>query len=210
MNNKKHILSGLYLVLDPAMNEEMLFKRLELVLAKEVAAIQIWDHFRTNQDEEALIQQICDLSAPYDVPVLINNKWQHLKHTSLAGVHFDSIPKNIKEMKAEINRDIMIGLTCGNDLKMVRWAAEYELDYISFCSMFPSVSVSSCEIVTFETVKKARAIFKNSLFLAGGIYPGNLACLRELQYDGIAVVSGVMGSENPVSSIHQYYREFKK
>src|SRR5699024_12186218 len=128
---------------DPAINKETLFKRLKLVLAKGVTAIQIWDHFCSNQDEETLIQQVCDLSAPYDVPVLINNKWQHLKHTSLAGVHFDSIPKNVKEIKTKINRDIMMGVTCGNDLEVVRWAAEHELDYISFCSMFPSVSVSS-------------------------------------------------------------------
>ena len=74
----------------------------------------------------------------------------------------------------------------------VKWAAEHHVDYISFCSMFPSSSAATCEIVSYESVKKAAKIFDKPLFLAGGIYPGNIKQLKDLEYDGIAVISGII------------------
>jgi thiamine-phosphate pyrophosphorylase len=141
--------------------------------------------------------------------VLINNHWEYLKETELDGVHFDSIPTGLEEIKNQIGRDFLMGLTCGNDLKDVRWAAKRDIDYISFCSMFPSSSVSNCEIIEYETVKEAASIFDKPLFLAGGINPKNLNKLEELNYNGVAVISGIMNSEHPDQVIDEYRKNLK-
>lgn len=207
--NKKSIKSGIYLVIDPSMEEDVLLNKLQIILTKEIAAVQIWDNFKNGQNIVALIQRIYFLCAQYQTPILINNHWEYLKETELDGVHFDAIPTNLQEIRKQINRDFIFGLTCGNDLINVRWAAKHNIDYISFCSMFPSSSVGNCEIIAYETVKEASLIFDKPLFLAGGIYPENIKQLDELKYDGIAVISGIMNSEHPDQVIDEYHQNLK-
>jgi len=207
--NKKSIKSGIYLVIDPSMDEKILLNKLQIILTKEITAVQIWDNFKDGQDIEQLIHKIQFLCAQFQTLVIINNHWEYLKASELDGVHFDVIPTNLEEIKKQINRDLVFGLTCGNDLADVRWAANNNIDYISFCSMFPSSSVNNCEIISFERVKEASLIFKKPLFLAGGIDPNNLKLLDELKYDGIAVISGIMNSEHPDQTIDEYHQNLK-
>lgn len=207
--SKKTIESGIYLVIDPSMEEQILLRKLRIILTKKIAAVQIWDNFKNEQNSEYLIRKIHFLCAQKQIPVLINNRWEYLKKIDLDGVHFDAIPNNLEDIREKINKNFIFGLTCGNDLADVRWAANNNVDYISFCSMFPSSSVSNCEIVAHETVKKASLIFDKPLFLAGGIHPKNLKQLAELKYDGIAVISGIMNSEHPDQAIYGYQQHLK-
>src|SRR5680860_289624 len=171
--NKRSIKSGIYLVIDPSMEEQVLLKKLQIVLTREIAAVQIWDNFKGNQNIAGLIRKIQSLCAQHRTLVLINNRWEYLKRTGLDGVHFDAIPDDLDQIRKRIRKGSILGLTCGNDLADVGWAAKHGIDYISFCSMFPSPSVGDCEIVAYGTIKKARSIFDGPLFLAGGIYPKN-------------------------------------
>ena len=207
--NKKTIASGIYLVIDPSMDEQTLLDKLKLVLTKKIAGVQVWDNFKKETNKEILIQKIHEQCKEQQVPLLINNHWEFVASLKLEGVHFDKIPKDINAIKKKINRDFIIGLTCENDLEHVKWAKTNNVDYISFCSMFPSKSAENCEIVQFETVQKASEIFKNPLFLAGGINPDNSLQLNVLEYNGIAVISGIMDAERPDLAIDKYYENLK-
>lgn len=207
---KKLIHSGIYLVIDPSMEKQTLLNKLRIILTKEIAAVQIWDNFKEVQNKESLIHDIYSLCAKHQTPVLINNQWDVLKTIDLDGVHFDEIPSNIDNIREELTKEILIGLTCGNNLEDVRWATSHAIDYISFCSMFPSSTVDNCEIVTHETVKEASLLFDKPLFLAGGIHPKNLNQLEELTYDGIAVISGIMNAEHPEQAIDTYRENLKQ
>jgi thiamine-phosphate pyrophosphorylase len=187
------------------MEESLLLHRIEMALKEELAALQIWDHFREEQNVIQLVEKICLLCHAKNIPVLVNNKWELLKNTSLDGVHFDQIPENFEVIKQEVKRSFISGLTCNNDLSYVLWANENQLDYISFCSIFPSTTANSCELVNFDTIREARKISALPIFLAGGIKPGNIKELNGLDYTGIAVVSGIMSSDKPDEAIRTYY-----
>ncbi|MFD2834746.1 thiamine phosphate synthase [Gramella sp. AN32] len=204
MKNKK---KGIYLIIDPSMDETVLLDKIAKVLGEEIVALQIWDNFQETQNRHAFIEKICALGHAKNVPVLINNHWHLLKNTSLDGVHFDAIPENWKEIKSEISKEYIIGLTCNNDLSDVEWAAKNQLDYISFCSLFPSITSNSCELVSFDTIRETTKKYSLPVFLAGGITPQNLALLRDLDFDGIAVVSGVMNAKIPEKAIQEYRRK---
>ncbi|MDZ7683410.1 MAG: thiamine phosphate synthase [Fodinibius sp.] len=120
-----------------------------------------------------------------------------LKDTPADGLHFDSVPNNYEEIKNEVDRDFIAGITCSNDLEIVEWAEENGFDYVSFCAMFPSPSVDSCEIVTPETVRKARQITDMPLFLSGGITPEKIGELDGLDFNGVAVISGILKDDEP-------------
>lgn len=204
---KKQYSNGVYLVVDPSMDQTVLLDRIEQALEGGAGILQIWNHWpksMSDYDKKQLVSYVNQMAADYDVPVLINDDWEMLKSIPLDGVHFDSLPENYNQIKEEVGRNFIAGITCSNDLEKVEWAVENDFDYISFCAMFPSPSVGSCEIVELETVRKAREMTDMPLFLSGGITPDKIAELDGLGFNGVAVISGILKDENPGQRTSEY------
>ncbi|WP_312075500.1 thiamine phosphate synthase [Chryseobacterium sp.] len=207
--NKKQLNTGIYLIIDPSMNEEKLLSKLELVLKGNICAIQIWDHFKEKENTKQLLTKIFELTSKTQIPVLMNNQWEFLEDFPFDGIHFDKIPHNLDEVKEKIDRPFILGITCNNDLEHIAHAEKLQFDYLSFCSMYPSLTANSCELVSFETVKQAKKIFSGKIFLAGGINEENIKFLKSLDYDGIAMVSGIMNSEKPLEILKTINKSIK-
>lgn len=205
---KRNIKAGIYVVVDPSMAEPVLLAKIERCVQEEIAALQVWDNFLPGQNIK-LLHRICELCHAQNIPVIINNRWQLLEDIPLDGVHFDEAPGNYQLIKEIAKRPFISGVTCNNDLSVVYWANEQQLDYISFCSVFPSRTSNSCELVHFNTIREAKKISSLPVFLAGGINPGNMHELDGLDYTGIAVVSGIMNTNRPDESIKEYREKLK-
>lgn len=201
---KRRIKDGVYLVVDPGVEEDLLLAKISSALQSEVSALQIWDHFREDQDVMDICEKIAVLARQKEVPVLINNRADVLEQTSLSGIHYDKVPTDLDVFQTRFGRPLITGITCNNDLAEVEWAARQGIDYISFCSIFPSVTSNSCELVDFEVIREARRIFPGAIFLSGGIHPGNIEKLDSLDYNGVAVISGIMSAEHPDVAVKNY------
>lgn len=207
MEIKKKIQKGIYLVVDPSMEETILLTRIEQALQEQIVALQIWDNFQAEQKVLSLIDKICEICHSRDIPVFINNRWELLGEVPLDGVHFDEIPEDIGSIRHKIGKQFLSGLTCNNDLSRVRWANYNQFDYISFCSIFPSNTSNSCELVELETIKKTKEISSLPVFLAGGINPENIKEFSELDFEGVAVISGIMNTNRPQEAIQNYLKK---
>lgn len=216
MKHKISIDHGLYLVLDPSMPLDILINKLKEALDGGVNILQIWNNWPTNfnsADKIELVNAITDIATKQNVPVLVNEEWELMKDTTLSGVHFDHIPDQYENIRVAIKRDFIAGITCSNDLDTVKWAAEQALDYISFCALFPSKSAGECEIVAPETIQKAREITHLPFFVSGGITAQNLSELKDLDFTGVAVISGVLSVDHPKEAAAAYVQainELKK
>ncbi len=208
-SNIKQINGGVYLVVNPADNEEILFSKLKRIVEAEIAAVQIWDNFSGKTNQVSFIDKVCIICHQKGIPVLINNQWQLLNLSKADGVHFDEHPEDIDVIRKIVNRKCIMGITVNNDLSLVQWANDNSFDYISFCSIFPSTTSNSCQLVKFETITKARTITQMPIFLAGGIQPENIYQLNNLDYDGVAVVSGIMSADDPFEKANKYLNELK-
>ncbi|MBC8770490.1 thiamine phosphate synthase [Arenibacter sp. BSSL-BM3] len=209
-SEKRTMGSGIYLIIDPSMDESILLNKLKLCLREKLAAVQIWDNFKDDQNIIELINKICEQCHAKNVPILVNNRWELLNSSLLDGVHFDVIPENYTQIKGSVIQPFISGLTCNNDLTHVEWASRNKLDYISFCSIFPSQTANSCEIVNFSTIHDTTRNYGLPIYLSGGIKPENIHQLDELKYTGIAVVSGVMSTNKPNESIRKYLEKLNK
>lgn len=210
MKKKQTIGKGIYLVVDPSMEKKQLLTKLQQAVKQHIVAVQVWDNLEYVENMDELLANIIVTCKQAEVPVLINNRWELLLKLDFDGIHFDAIPENIDLIKSKLGYEIITGITCNNDLSVVQWANDHELDYISFCSMFPSPTANSCELVSFETVRRTRSITSLPIFLAGGIRPGNIDELKTLDYSGVAVVSGVMSSDNPAEAINLYHEKLNE
>lgn len=200
----RSIEGGIYLVVDPSIEEPVLLQKMEEALKGGVDIIQIWNNWTDDINKLKLIDRVCELAHRSDVPVLINEEWELINDTLLDGVHFDSIPNDITHVRQQVERPFICGITCGNDLSIVRWAEANKLDYISFCSMFPSTSAGACEIVSIENVKKAKELTSMPVFVAGGISLDNIHDLKETKVNGVAVISAILQADNVAEKTKQF------
>lgn len=200
------IKGGVYLVLNPSVDETELFEKLELLLANGLDVVQVWNHWRPDTEKVKLLATICLHCQAYNVPVFINEEWKLLQEVPLLqGVHFDNIPSDFEHIQTAIGRPFLKGITCTNESDNIQWAIDNGIDYISFCSMFPSSSADNCSIVMPATVKKARALTNLPIFLAGGMTTETIHQLgKELDFDGVAVVSSLWKAPDPKQRLLEY------
>jgi len=196
---------GIYLVIDPSMEENQLLETLEKTITAKPCALQIWDNFHSHDQVSSLISKIKSICRGTGIPVLINNHPEWAELFGLDGVHFDELPAEYLSLIPALKQQgKIIGVTINNDFKLIQSVLSADVDYLSFCSMFTSSTSNSCELVDFETVKKTRKLTPIPIFLAGGISAENISQLQSLDFDGIAVVSGVMSAPDPTIAISQY------
>ena len=207
--SKPNIHGGLYLVVDPYPGQEHVLPRLKEAIEGGVDVIQLWNHWHPQQDQQSFINAALSLAQPTGVPVLIHEAWQWLQTTALNGVHFDSIPADWPEMQKIIDRPFITGITCGNDSARIDWAIHHA-DYISFCSMFPSSSANSCEIVSPYIVEQTRSRTSMPIFAAGGITTENVPGLLLLGIDGVAVISAIMKADDPKEATQNFKHRLEK
>lgn len=203
----KKISGGIYLVVDPATGIDILLPQIKKAVEGGIEALQVWNNWNPGQVKKELITAICSIAHEKNIPVLINEEWQLLRITELDGVHFDSIPHDLQMIRQTLGRPIIAGLTCGNDMDIIRAAIKEQYDYISFCSMFPSESAGVCEIVSPETVRKARELTDMPIFLAGGINLDNIDTLTDTGMNGVALISAIMKSEDPKDSVLSFKKK---
>lgn len=197
------IKKGVYIVINPAEDRDKIIKQILKIKNENIAAIQIWDNPKLKVIDSDLLRFIVS-TFKNKVPVLINNKWKLLKDYNLDGIHFDKLPNNLDEIEKELEKGFIKGITLGNDLSLIHKIKNHAFDYLSFCSMFPSSTVSNCTIVSKEIVKRCSELIDIPIFLSGGISLENVSKLNELNIHGIALVTGIMHATDPKAVLYKY------
>ncbi|MGF1637252.1 MAG: thiamine phosphate synthase [Cyclobacteriaceae bacterium] len=203
-------LKGLYLVVDPAIEEISLLSAVASSVKHGAGIVQLWNHWQDQENKRKLIDKLYAICRSADVPMLINNDWEVLLDTQLDGVHFDVIPDDIEAIQRQVGRPFIKGITCGNDLEVVRKAVALDFDYLSFCAVFPTPTAIDCEIVDHAVITQAREIFKKPIFVSGGIHPANIDQLSNLDIDGVAVVSGILRASDPGMVTNRYIEALER
>lgn len=190
------ILNGIYLVVDPKMGFDVLKSKVVAIVRGGVGAIQVWDHWDEAQDKVAFVKELRKIAN--GVPVLINNDVDLARVSEADGVHYDH-PGDISPGLG----GFIIGVTLSGKAD---WEAlkDRGVDYISFCSMFPSGSADACELVDFDVVREACQRFPGSVFAAGGIDLGNVDRVLGLGVSGIALISGLLQADDPFQATRAF------
>lgn len=196
-SNRKQIQSGVYLVVDPSYGEERVLSVAESSMEAGLDVLQLWASWKDDRSAVDLGKQLVGLSERYSVPFLVNNDLQVALNIGADGVHIDGKDPQPAEIREKMGKDCIVGVTCSTSMEKVLWAAEAHVDYISFCSMYPSTSVNECDIVPMRMVSEARSKVSMPIFASGGINLANAHEVLKAGADGVAVISTIMGSKEP-------------
>ncbi|MCP9236485.1 thiamine phosphate synthase [Lewinella sp. JB7] len=192
--------------MDPKRNRPRLLQQLEQALRGGLGLVQVWNHWTEGvprMEKLNFLGEVKAICTSFGVPVLMHEDWELAHEADLQGVHFDVIPGDFVHIREVLSGSI-IGVTVSNDRETIKKAEELGVDYFSFCAIFPSPSAVNCEIVQPANIRAARAITDMSIFLSGGIHPDNLFRLSGLDFDGVAVISGILDVADPAEAVKAY------
>jgi thiamine-phosphate pyrophosphorylase len=190
-------LQGLYLVVDPTMPHRRLLDVVEKALKGGVDMLQLWATGQKESKPLELAKKLLDLANGYNVPLIINNDIRLAKEVEAHGVHMDRYNVVPADVRKALGEQSVIGYTVGNDLERVKWAETVGADYVSFCAVFPTTSVTQCEVIPLNTVRLAKSLAHLPVFASGGINLSNAHLVLETGVDGIAVISSILKAQNP-------------
>jgi len=169
----------------------------EKALKGGVAILQLWAAWQKKSKPLELAKKLLNLANGYNVPLIINNDIQLAKEVEAHGVHMDRYNVVPADVRKALGEQSIVGYTVGNDLERVKWAETVGADYVSFCAVFPTTSVTQCEIIPLSTIRLAKSLTHLPVFASGGINLSNAHLVLETGVDGIAVISSILKAQNP-------------
>lgn len=202
-SNKKKITSGVYLVVDPSYGEEKVMRVVQESMEGGLDVLQLWASWKDDAAAIDLGKKLAKLAEQYSVPFVVNNDLEVALKIGSDGVHIDGTEPSPSLIRKRFGDDGIVGVTCSTSMEKVLWADNEKVDYISFCSMYPSPSVNECDIVPMRMVSEARRKISIPIFASGGINLTNAHEIIDAGGDGVAVISTIMTSKNPKQTTQQ-------
>ncbi|WP_031238190.1 thiamine phosphate synthase [Asticcacaulis sp. AC466] len=183
----------LYLITPPAIPDVAAFAReLEAALdAGDVAALQIRLKDLNDYDLIAVTKIIAPIAQARGLAVLMNDRVQLVKSLRLDGVHIGQSDMSLKEARATLGPDAMIGVTCHNSRHLAMEAAENSADYVAFGAFFPTQTKAVEHMAELETLSIWQESMEIPCVAIGGITAETAGEVAQAGADFIAVSGAV-------------------
>ncbi len=185
------------MVIDPTLLEAHLLWSVEEGLKGGVDILQVWNPWKDRRHIVELSAKIGRLAKHYDAPLIVDNDLRLAEEISADGLHLEQDNMTPTEVRQTLGNGAYVGYTVGNDIRKGIKAAEEGANYVSFCAIFPSPSVTDCEIVPLDRIREIKQRVTISVFASGGINAQNAGQVVAAGADGIAVISAILKASDP-------------
>jgi thiamine-phosphate pyrophosphorylase len=125
------------------------------------------------------------------------------------GVHVGQDDLGVEEARGVLGPDAWVGLSTHN-IEQFEKALSSSADYIAVGPIFATTSKANPDpVVGLELIRRARRLTKRPIVAIGGITLERAAEVIEAGADSVAVISDVLGAENPADRVRQYLRRLE-
>jgi len=202
-------LYGLYTITDPDLiPADKLVDTVEQAISGGATLVQYRNKpapRETRRREAASLAMLC---GKHNVIFIVNDDVALAAEVGAAGVHLGRDDPDIGAARQALGRDMIIGISCYNDIERARGAAQAGADYLAFGRFFPSLTKPGAVPASVELLREAKQAFSLPLVAIGGITPENGAQLVAAGADMLAVIHGVFGQPDTVLAAQQYSKLF--
>jgi thiamine-phosphate pyrophosphorylase len=200
---------GLYAITDCInLNTEQLIYKTELILQAGVAMLQ----YRSKHDDysvrESQAHELKSLGDKFNVPFIINDDIELALAVHADGIHLGQEDIDCGEARALFDQQIIIGISCYNDLNRAVKAENMGASYIAFGAFFPTLTKHNTVKAEPELIRNAKQRLELPVVAIGGITPENGGALIDAGADFLAVVSGIYGADDPEHAVRSYLKLF--
>jgi thiamine-phosphate pyrophosphorylase len=125
------------------------------------------------------------------------------------GVHVGQDDLDVEEARAVVGPEAWVGLSTHN-IEQFEKAARSSADYIAIGPIFETTSkVNPDPVVGLELVRRARHLTERPVVAIGGITLERAAEVIDAGADSVAVISDILGAEDPAERASQYLRRLE-
>jgi thiamine-phosphate pyrophosphorylase len=115
----------------------------------------------------------------------------------------------VEEVRRVVGPDAWVGLSTHN-IEQVEKALRSSADYIAVGPIFATTSKANPDaVVGLELIRRARRLTERPIVAIGGITLERARGVIEAGADSVAVISDVLGAENPADRVRQYLRRLE-
>jgi len=195
----KNNLTGLYVITDKKLIKRAGFiETVEKSIKGGARIVQLREKDTPQNEILNLGRELLKLTRRYDVPLIINDSPELAKEIGADGVHLGSDDTSIKNARAILGDEVIIGVSCYNQIERGLNAVQNGADYVAFGTPYYTPTKPEREPTSIEVLKEAVYVISQiPIFAIGGITKENASEILGTGVDGIAVITSVFGSPDP-------------
>ena len=153
---------------------------------------------------------LADICRMYRALFIVNNAPELAKRVAADGVHLGARDMPVAAARRLLGKQMIIGVTCRNDLQAARIAQAAGADYVAFGALFASQTKPEAVHCPLETVAAARAVTTLPIVVIGGITVDNVDVIDENCADAIAVCRGLFDATDILAAARRLSRRWDK
>ena len=200
MPDKGPVNYSLYLITDrKVLGGKELLDCIEDAIKGGVTLVQLREKNINTFDYYNLALKVKELVRKYGIPLIINDRVDIALAVDAEGVHLGPEDLPIAAARKLMGRDKIIGASAN----CIEEALDFQrqgADYLGVGALFPTKTKGNTEHVTLTQLKAIKEAVHIPIVGIGGISIENAASVKAAGVDGIAVASGILGSENIVEA----------
>ena len=192
-------IKGLYVITDEKLIPRGRFlETVEKALAGGANIVQLRDKTSPPSEIVSLGRELLGITGRYGAPLIINDSPDLMMEIGADGVHLGEDDPNVIPTRKRLGNGAIIGVSCYGSVPRGIHAERMGADYVVFGTPWATPTKPDREPTPFETLVEAKtAVTGIPIFAIGGIFAHNAAEVLETGVDGVAVITGVFGSDDP-------------
>ncbi|MEE9175656.1 MAG: thiamine phosphate synthase, partial [Thermodesulfobacteriota bacterium] len=171
----KNNLTGLYVITDKKLIKRGKFiETVEKSIKGGARIVQLREKDTPQNEILNLGRELLKLTRRYDVPLIINDSPELAKEIGADGVHLGGDDTSIKNARAILGDEVIIGVSCYNQIERGLNAVQNGADYVAFGTPYYTPTKPEREPTSIEVLKEAVYVISQiPIFAIGGITKEN-------------------------------------
>lgn len=203
----KNLDLSLYLVTDKSDDVEKFLNTIEEAIKGGVSVVQIREKTKDTLDFYNLALKVKEITARYDVPLIINDRVDVALAIDADGVHVGQSDMPCDVTRKLVGPDKIVGISAAT-IDEAKKAEKDGADYIGTGAVFPTATKDDAPKITKKDLKEIVDSINIPVVAIGGINHDNAGELIDTGIAGLSVVSAIMSSDNPKKSSEELLNIF--
>lgn len=176
-------------------DEEFLY-RTEEALKGGASILQLREKDKTTREYITLAEKVHDITARYNVPLIIDDRIDVALAMGAEGVHLGQSDMPVAGARKILGDDFIIGATA-KTVPQALEAYEQGADYLGVGAIYPTTTKVKTILTSTETLDAICKVVPIPVNAIGGLNKNNVQILEGIGIAGICVVSAIMKADDP-------------
>ena len=198
------VMPRLYVILDAGLMTGSAEKTAKQLIGAGVRILQYRSKSGNSEEMLEVSRRLAAMAAADGAIFFVNDRPDIALISGAAGVHVGQKDLSVADAREVIGRKRWIGVSTHNE-EQFREAIETSADYVAVGPVFPTNSKENPDPTTgIELIRRVRGLTAKPIVAIGGITLERAVEVIEAGADSVAVISGIIGAEQPASRARQY------